>query len=144
MTIDGLSDDVIRALLATPRTFAVIGASPKPDRPSYGVMRFLIEHGHTVHPVNPAAAGSQIHGRLVYAALADVPAPVDIVDIFRASEAAAGPVAEAIALKDRLGIGTVWMQLGVINEGAAAQARASGLTAVMDRCPVIEVRRLRL
>lgn len=104
MKIDGLDDAEIRAILQRVKTFAVIGASPKPERPSYGVMSFLIEEGYGVKPVNPGIAGKTIHGQPVYASLADVPGPVDVIDIFRASDAVPGTVREAIAQKDRLGL----------------------------------------
>lgn len=142
MTIDGLSDSEIREILTRLRTFAVVGASPKPERPSYGVMGFLIARGYKVKPVNPGFAGKTILDQLVYASLADVPAPVDVVDIFRASDAVPQIVREAIAQKERLSVKAIWMQLGVINEDAAAEARAAGLTVVMDRCPKIEFARL--
>ncbi len=144
MSIDGLSDDDVRAILKRAKSFAVVGASPKPDRPSYDVMRFLIEEGYTVKPVNPGIAGKTIHDQLVSATLADVQAPVDVVDIFRSSDAVPGIVREVIAEKDRLGVSVVWMQLDIINEEAAAEARAAGLTVVMDRCPHIEIPRLGL
>jgi uncharacterized protein len=142
LTIDGLADADVRAILTRVKTFAVVGASPKPERPSYGVMRFLIDEGYVVKPVNPGIAGKTIHDQLVYARIADVPPPVDIVDVFRASEAVAAIVREAITEKDRLGVSVIWMQLGVVNEEAAAEARAAGLTVVMDRCPKIEFARL--
>ncbi len=139
---DGLDDAAVRAILQRVKTFAVVGASPKPDRPSNYVMHFLIERGYTVRPVNPATAGETIHGETVYATLADVPAPIDVVDIFRTPEAALGVVREAIAVKDKLGATVVWMQLGVINVEAMAEARAAGFTVVMNRCPKIEIGRL--
>lgn len=142
MTVDKLSDAEIRDILTRLKTFAVIGASPKPERPSYGVMDFLIARGLQVKPVNPGIAGKTILDQLVYASLADVPSPVDVVDVFRASDAVAQLVREVIAQKDRLSIKVIWMQLGVINEAAAAEARAAGLTVVMDRCPKIEFARL--
>jgi predicted CoA-binding protein len=142
MTVDGLSDDEVRAILMRVRTFAVIGASAKPERPSHGVMRFLIDRGYVVRPVNPGVAGRTIHGQHVYANLASVPAPVDVVDVFRAPAAVSQVVRDAIANKDRLGASVVWMQLGVVNEAAADDARAAGFTVVMDRCPAIESRRL--
>jgi len=132
-----MTDAELRDILATTRRIAVVGASNKPDRPSYEVMRFLIARGYDVTPVNPGLAGQQIHGRTVVAALADA-APLDLVDLFRNPADVEGPVREAI----RLGAKTVWMQLGVINEGAAALARAAGLAVVMDRCPAIEIPRL--
>jgi predicted CoA-binding protein len=142
MTADGLGDDEIRAILQRVKTFAMVGASPKPDRPSNYVMQFLIERGYAVRPVNPAIVGQTIRGETVYATLADVPGPVDVVDIFRRPEAALGVVRDAIAAKEKLGASVVWMQLGVINAEAMAEARAAGFTVVMDRCPKIEIGRL--
>jgi predicted CoA-binding protein len=142
MTVDGLSDDEVRAILMRARTFAVVGASAKPERPSHSVMRFLIDRGYVVRPINPGVAGKTIHGQHVYANLASVPAPVDVVDVFRAPAAVSQVVRDAIANKDRLGASVVWMQLGVVNEAAADEARAAGFIVVMDRCPAIESRRL--
>lgn len=142
LSVDGLDDTEIRDILTRLKTFAVIGASPKPERPSYGVMDFLIARGFQVKPVNPGIAGKTILDQLVYASLADVPSPVDVVDVFRASDAVPQLVREVIAQKERLSIKVIWMQLGVINEDAAAEARAAGLTVVMDRCPKIEFARL--
>lgn len=142
MSADGLSDDEIRAILGRVRTFAVIGGSAKPVRPSYGVMQFLIDQGYDVRPVNPGYAGRLILGQTVYVALADVPPPVDVVDIFRNPAAALQAVRDAVVAKDGLGATVVWMQLGVINEQAADEARAAGFTVVMDRCPKIELSRL--
>jgi predicted CoA-binding protein len=136
------NDTDIAALLKSARVFAVIGASPKPDRPVYGVMERLIAQGYAVVPVNPGQTGARILGQTVYASLADTPAPVDIVDIFRAPDAALATVEDAIEQKDRLGLKAVWMQLGVINEEAARRAQGAGLTVVMDRCPKIELGRL--
>jgi hypothetical protein len=107
-------------------------------------MKFLISKGYTIIPVNPGHAGNEVHGQKVYARLSDIPGPVDLVDVFRNSEAARDAVRDAIAEKDRLGIEVVWMQLGVRNDAAAAEAEAAGLDVVMDRCPVIELRRLDL
>jgi predicted CoA-binding protein len=135
MSIDGLSDDDVRAILARVKTFAVVGASAKPERPSYGVMRFLIENGYGVRPINPGVAGKTIHAQEVYADLASVPPPVDVIDVFRKPQAALQVVRDAIAVKGKLGATVVWMQLGVINEQAADEARAGGFTVVMDRCP---------
>jgi predicted CoA-binding protein len=142
MSIDGLSDEDVRAILKRVKTFAVVGASAKMARPSYGVMQYLIGRGYTVRPVNPGIAGTMIHGQNVYANLAAVPPPVDVVDIFRAPEAALQVVRDAIAVKDGLGASVIWMQLGVVNEQAAAEGRAAGFTVVMDRCPKIEYARL--
>lgn len=142
MTFVNPSDDEIAALLRSARVFAMIGASPKPDRPVYGVMERLIANGYTAVPINPGQAGGEILGQRVYSSLAEVPAPIDIVDVFRASDAALAVVEEAVTEKDRLGIKAVWMQLGVVNEEAARRARDAGLTVVMDRCPKIELGRL--
>ena len=129
----------IADLLTSVRTIAVVGASNNPERASYGVMKFLIDHGCTVIPINPGLAGQHIHGAEVKASLADA-GTVDMVDIFRNSEAAGAVVDEAIAS----GAKAVWMQLGVVNEEAAARAEAAGLKVVMDHCPKIEIARLRL
>lgn len=142
MSVDGLSDDEVRAILARERTFAVVGASAKPERPSFGVMQFLIAQGYDVRPVNPGIAGKTIHSQKVYANLAGVPPPVDVIDVFRAPEAVLQVVRDAIAEKGRLGATVIWMQVGVINEQAAAEGRAAGFTVVMDRCPKIEYSRL--
>ena len=137
-------DTVIPNLLTKPATFAIIGASANAERPSSVVSAYLARKGYGVIPVNPGLAGQTLHGSTVYARLADIPGPVDIVDIFRASEAAGAIVREAITEKDRLGIKGIWMQLGVVNEEAAREAEAAGLIVVMDRCPKIEHARLGL
>lgn len=129
----------IADLLTSVRTIAVVGASNNPERASFGVMKFLIDHGYTVIPINPGLAGQTIHGAEVKASLDDAGA-VDMVDIFRNSGAAWAVVDEAIAV----GAKAVWMQLGVVNEEAAARAEAAGLKVVMDHCPKIEIARLRL
>ena len=139
MTVDGQSDDAIRDILTNTRRIAVVGASDKPWRPSHGVFGFLVERGYLATPVNPLLAGRVIHDRTVVASLAEA-VPLDMVDIFRASANAGAAVDEAI----RLGARTVWMQLGVVDMMAAERARAAGIVVVMDRCPVIEVRRLNL
>jgi uncharacterized protein len=136
------SDDFIKSVLRSTKVIAMVGASGNEMRPSYFAMKYLLDKGFTVIPVNPGMAGKQILGQPVYASLKDVPAPVDMVDIFRASDAAPGIVREALGEKDRLGIKTIWMQLGVVSEEAAAMAREAGLTVVMDRCPKIEYGRL--
>ena len=139
MSIDGQSDDIIRAILTETRRIAVVGASDKPWRPSHGVFGFLLARGYDATPVNPLLAGRTIHGRPVVPRLDDA-VPLEMVDIFRASANAGAAVDSAI----RLGARTVWMQLGVVDEAAAERARAAGVAVVMDRCPVIEVRRLGL
>jgi predicted CoA-binding protein len=136
---DHTTDTAIREILTNTTRIALVGASNKPDRPSYGVMQFLLAQGYDVTPVNPGLAGEDILGRPVVASLAEA-APLEMVDIFRKSAEVAGPVAEAI----RLGAKTIWMQLGVVNEDAAATARAAGLDVVMDRCPAIEIPRLNI
>lgn len=123
----------IRELLLTTRRIALVGASHKPERPSFGVMRFLLARGYQVTPVNPGLAGQEILGQRVVASLAEA-APLDLVDVFRRSEEAGAVMDEAVALGAR----AVWLQLGVVDEAAAARARAKGVTVVMDRCPVIE------
>lgn len=141
MTADRHNDIEIDKILQRAKVFAVVGASDRPERPSYGVMATLLRNGYTVHPVNPMLAGQKIHGQTVYARLDDVPRPVDVVDIFRRAPDALGVVRDAIRLKDALGISVVWMQLGIVNDVAADEAEASGLIAVMDRCPAIELSR---
>lgn len=132
------SDAEIKTLLENARTIAMIGASDRPDRPSYGVMKRLQDHGYRVIPVNPQITGEHVHGEFVYRDLSQVGVPIDIVDIFRRPQAAGEAVDEAIAS----GAKAVWMQLGVVNEEAAARAEAAGLKVVMDRCPAIEIPRL--
>lgn len=132
------SDDDIAALLAQVRTIALVGASDRPDRPSFGVMKTLQDHGYRVIPINPQIAGEHIHGEFVFGDMATLGDPIDMVDIFRNSAAAGDAVDQAIAV----GAKAVWLQLGVINPEAAARAEAAGLDVVMDRCPAIELRRL--
>lgn len=136
------TDDYIKAILRSTKVIAMVGASGNDMRPSYFAMKYLLQKGFIVHPVNPTLAGKEILGRTVYATLHDVPAPVDMVDIFRTPDAAPEIVREALAEKDRFGLKTVWMQLGVINEEAAEMAREAGLEVVMDRCVKIEYGRL--
>ena len=132
------ADADIKALLEGARTIALVGASDRPDRPSYGVMARLQSHGYRVIPVNPQITGEHVHGEFVFRELGQLGDPIDIVDIFRRSEAAGDVVDEAIAI----GAKAVWMQLGVVNAAAAARAEAAGLKVVMDRCPAIEIPRL--
>ena len=132
------ADADIRDLLASARTIAMVGASDRPDRPSYGVMAALQEHGYRVVPVNPQITGEHIHGEFVFRDLHQLGMPIDIVDIFRRSAAAGEAVDQAIAI----GAKAVWLQLGVIDEAAAARAEAAGLKVVMDRCPKIDIPRL--
>ncbi len=132
------ADAYLRGILESARVVAVIGASPRPQRPSHGVMRYLKRHGYRAIPVNPFAAGGEILGERCYARLADIPERVDMADIFRRSDAAGGMVDEAIAA----GVRFVWMQLGVYDAAAAARAEAAGIAVVMNRCPAIEIPRL--
>ncbi len=142
MTVDRTEPDeaLIRRILQSVRTIALVGASPRPERPAYQVQRHLQEVGYWVHPVNPGQAGKKILGRRVYASLAEVPVPIDMVDIFRNSEAAARVVDEALGLDPLPRV--IWMQIGVRNERAAARAREKGVIVIMDRCPKIEHARL--
>jgi hypothetical protein len=135
--LDGNTDDTIRDILTATSRIALVGASAKPWRASYRIMRFLLDRGYDVTPVNPALAGQTLHGRTVVATLAEA-APLQMVDVFRASVHVAVLTDQAI----QLGARVIWMQLGVIDHQAAATARAAGLTVVMDRCPVIEDRRI--
>ena len=132
------SDQDIYDLLAETRTIAMIGASDRPDRPSYGVMKYLQSRGYRVLPVNPQITGEHVHGEYVWRELSQIGLAVDMVDIFRRPQAAGEAVDEAIAA----GVGSVWLQIGVINEQAAERAEAAGLKVVMDRCPKIEIPRL--
>lgn len=135
-------DRMIRRILSDVRTIALVGASPTWNRPSYFAMKYMQSKGYRMIPVNPKAAGRDILGERVYADLAAVPHRIDMVQIFRNSEAA-GPIAdEALAVAEEKGIRVIWMQLGVRNDGAAARAEAAGLEVVMDRCPKIEFGRL--
>lgn len=137
-------DALIADVLARARTMAMIGASPNPARDSHEVMRFLQSKGHRVIPVNPTAAGQEILGETVVASLADIDEPIDMVDVFRRSEWVAPLVDEVLAEAKRLGIRSIWMQLGVRDDAAATKAEAAGLNVIMNRCPVIEYRRLGL
>jgi hypothetical protein len=140
--MDDTDDATLRRILTECRTIALVGWSPKPDRPSHRVAAFLAARGHRVIPVNPGQAGAQALGTTVRAQLAEIDEPVDMVDIFRRSEEAGAVVDEALATLP--GLRAVWMQLGVTDPAAAGRARARGVLAVMDRCPAIEVPRLGL
>jgi uncharacterized protein len=140
MNHDAYSDAYLRDILTGAKTIAVVGASPRPHRPSHRVMRYLQCQGYHAIPVNPFAAGDTILGERCYAALAEVPGPVDMVDIFRRGEVAGAAVDDAIAI----GAKAVWLQLGVVDAAAAARAEARGIKVVMDRCPAIEIPRLGL
>lgn len=140
MNHDRYEDDYILDILRSVKTIALTGASPNPARPSNGVMGYLLSRGYDVIPVNPGQAGKQIHGHTVYARLSDIPVPVDMVDVFRASEYLAGVVEDALAMSPLPKV--IWAQLGVRDDAAAARAEAAGIKVVMDRCPAIEYPRL--
>ena len=132
------SNEDIADLLSNAKTIALVGASDRPDRASYGVMKYLQDHGYRVIPVNPQITGEHVHGEFIWRELAQIGEPIDIVDIFRKSEDAGEIVDQAIAV----GAKAVWMQLGVIDHEAAARAETAGLKVVIDRCPKIEIARL--
>jgi predicted CoA-binding protein len=140
MNHDAYPDSTIRGILNTVKTIAMVGASDKENRPSYFAFKYLLERGYHMIPVNPGRAGQTMLGQKIYAKLADIPEPIDMVDIFRASQYAPAIVEEALALEPRPQV--IWMQLGVRNDEAAALAEANGLKVVMNRCPKIEYGRL--
>ncbi len=140
MNHDSYPDSYIRGILNTVKSIAMVGASEKENRPSYFAFKYLLERGYNMIPINPGHAGEDLLDRRIYAWLADVPEPIDMVDIFRASRYALPIVEEALALKPRPQV--IWMQLGIRNEEAAALAEANGLKVVMNRCPKIEYGRL--
>ena len=140
MDHESYPDDYLRGILESVRTIAVVGASPRRERPSHRVMAYLQRRGYRAMPVNPNAVDDPINSEKVYTSLAEVPEPIDMVDVFRRPEAAGGVVDEAIAI----GAKVVWMQLGVRDDAAAARAEARGLKVVMNRCPAIEIPRLGL
>ncbi len=140
MDHDSYSDSYIRGILNSVKSIAMVGASERENRPSYFAFKYLLERGYNMIPVNPGQAGEAILGRRVYARLADVPEPIDMVDIFRSSRHVPAIVHEALSMKPRPQV--IWMQLGVRNDEAARLAEADGLKVVMNRCPKIEYGRL--
>lgn len=140
MNHDRYDDNYISGILTSVKTIALLGASPNAERPSYGVMKFLLGRGYKVIPVNPGQAGKEILGQTVYATLADIPGPVDMVDVFRSAEYLPAIVDEVLALPQKPKV--IWGQLSVRHDEAAAKAEAAGLQVVMNRCPAIEYPRL--
>ncbi|HEV3161436.1 MAG TPA: CoA-binding protein [Xanthobacteraceae bacterium] len=140
MNHDAYPDSYIRGILNTVKTIAMVGASEKENRPSYFAFKYLLERGYHMIPVNPGQAGETMLGQKIYARLSDIPEPIDMVDIFRASQYALPIVQEALSLKPRPQV--IWMQLGIRNDEAAALAEANGMKVVMNRCPKIEYGRL--
>jgi len=134
------SDTFLRQIFNTTKTIALVGASANPARPSHYVGQFLAKRGWRVIGVNPGLAGQSLYGETVYASLSDIPEPVDMVDIFRRSEDVPPVVDEALSLPHMPA--HIWMQIGVVHDGAAAKAESQGLTVVMNRCPMVEVPRL--
>ena len=143
MQHDAYADSYIAGILDEVKTIALVGASNKEDRPSYRVMKYMQDHGYRVIPVNPGMAGQSILGETVYAGLDAIPGAFEMVDIFRNSEAAAAVADEAVAAAPTKGVKAVWMQLEVRNDAAAARAEQAGLKVVMNRCPKIELARLK-
>ncbi len=140
MNHDSYNDAYIRGILNTVRTIAMVGASINEVRPSFFAFKYLLERGFHMIPVNPGHAGKELLGQRIYARLADIPEPIDMIDIFRPSDYALGIVQEALTLEPRPQV--IWMQLGVRNDEAAALAEANGVKVVMNRCPKIEYGRL--
>ncbi len=140
MNHDSYPDSTVRGILNTVKTVAMVGASAKENRPSYFAFKYLLERGYRMIPVNPGQAGHTMLGQMIYARLADIPEPIDMVDIFRGSQYAPAIVQEALELKRRPRV--IWMQLGIRNDEAAALAEANGMQVVMNRCPKIEYGRL--
>jgi len=140
MNHDVYADDYVRGILNTVKTIAMVGASEKQNRPSYFAFKYLLERGYHMIPVNPGQAGKTLLGQKIYERLADIPEPVDMVDVFRSSQYALPIVQEALLLNPRPRV--LWMQLGVRSDDAAALAEANGLKVVMNRCPKIEYGRL--
>ena len=137
---DSTSDVVIKEILKTARTIALIGASDKPDRPSYAVMKYLKMQGYQVIPVNPFKTGKEILGELVFGSLSEITTPIDMVDIFRKPDEVGQIIDAAIAADAK----AIWMQIGVVNQEAAKRATAAGIPVIMDRCPKIEIPRLKI
>lgn len=133
------ADEAIARILSETRSIALLGASPRLERASYRVLHFLLDHGYDVFPVNPKLAGERLQGRTVHAALSDIPAPIDMVDVFRQPKFLPGIVSESVDIGARF----LWTQLGVVDHQAAAAAERAGMEVVMDRCPAIEIPRLR-
>jgi len=140
MTHDRYDDSYIRGILNTVKTIAMVGASAKDNRPSYFAFKYLLERGYNMIPINPGLGGKELLGRKIYARLSEVPEPIDMVEIFRASQYALPIVQEALTLSPKPAV--IWMQLSVRNDEAAALAEANGMKVVMDRCPKIEYGRL--
>ena len=140
MDHDNYDRNLIRDVLKTTKNIAMVGASPNPARPSYGVMRFLLGKGYHVIPINPGHAGKEIQGQKVYASLANIEEQVDMVDVFRAADQLPAVIDEVLAMKNRPKV--IWGQLSVRDDAAAAKAEAEGLTVIMDRCPAIEYPRV--
>lgn len=142
MRMTQYSDDLLQSVLTRSKRIAVVGFSMNPQRPSHDVARFMASRGYEILPINPGHAGKEVFGTRVLASLSEIAGPVDMVDIFRRSEAVGPVVDEALAVCD--GLETIWMQLGVMNEDAAGRAEAAGVTVIQDRCPKIEIHRLGL
>jgi predicted CoA-binding protein len=140
MNHDSYPDSYIRGILNSVKSIAMVGVSPKENRPSYFAFKYLLERGYRMIPVNPGQGGKELLGQRVHARLSDIPQPVDMVDIFRASQHVLPVVEEALTLKPRPAV--IWMQLGIRNDEAAALAEAAGIKVVMNRCPKIEYGRL--
>ena len=140
MNHDAYPDSYIRGILNTVKTVAMVGFSPKENRPSYFVFKYLLERGYRVIPVNPGQAGKEVLGQKIYASLSDIPEPIDMVDIFRGSENVPPIVEEALKLTSKPSV--IWMQLGARDDAAAEKAEAAGIKVVMNRCPKIEYGRL--
>ncbi len=140
MNQQAYSDDLIRSILKSVKTIALVGASANTERPSWEVMNFLLNRGYDIIPINPGLAGNEILGQEVYRSLADVPKRIDMVDIFRNSESAGEVTDEVLALPSLPDV--IWMQIGVINDGAAKRAQSKGIKVIMNRCPRMELMRL--